>query len=146
MYWSDALMSGRSARGEDWMFSEVAHELRLRVDGSLKYVERYRLRPEQRAVVAGPIAGKARYLGTTLVHHAAATGKTAEAWQHETDRRSTCGAAWISSRRTSSSRGCSAGTARGFAVRGWRFESTPRTGCSRRLSCNSAGDVRCVIS
>jgi len=86
MYWSDALMSGRSARGEDWMFSEVAHELRLRVDGSLKYLERYRLRPEQRDVVAGPIAGKARYFGTTLVHHAAATGKTAEAWQHETDR------------------------------------------------------------
>ena len=83
--WSDALMSGRSARGEDWMF-EVAHELRLRVDGSLKYLERYRLRPEQRSVVAGPIAGKARYLGTTLVHHAAASGKTAEAWQHETDR------------------------------------------------------------
>jgi urease accessory protein UreH len=86
MYWSDALMSGRSARGEDWMFSEVAHELRLRVDGSLKYLERYRLLPEQRAVTAGPVAGEARYLGTTLVHHTAATTGAAEALQYELDR------------------------------------------------------------
>jgi urease accessory protein UreH len=86
MYWSDALMSGRSARGEDWMFSEVAHELRLRVDGSLTYLERYRLVPEQRHVTAGPIAGEARYLGTTLVHHTAATAGVAEAWQLELDR------------------------------------------------------------
>ena len=86
MYWSDALMSGRSARGEDWMFSEVAHELRLRVDGSLKYLERYRLVPEQRAVTVGPIAGDARYLGTTLVHHAAATAAAAEALQQQLDQ------------------------------------------------------------
>lgn len=86
MYWSDAMMSGRSARGEDWMFSEVAHELRLRVDGSLKYLERYRLVPEERAVAAGPVAGEGRYLGTTLVHHAAATAGAAEALQHELDQ------------------------------------------------------------
>ena len=86
MYWSDALMSGRSARGEDWMFSEVAHELRLSADGSLKYLERYRLVPEQRAVTAGPIAGDARYLGTTLVHHAAATTGAAEASQQQLDQ------------------------------------------------------------
>jgi urease accessory protein UreH len=86
MYWSDALMSGRSARGEDWMFSEMAHELRLRVDGSLKYLERYRLVPEERPVAAGPVAGEGRYLGTTLVHHAAATTGAAEALQHELDQ------------------------------------------------------------
>jgi urease accessory protein UreH len=86
MYWSDALMSGRSARGEDWMFSEVAHELRLRIDGSLKYLERYRLVPGQRDVTAAPIAGEARYLGTTLVHHAAATAVVAEALQLQLDR------------------------------------------------------------
>ena len=86
MYWSDALMSGRSARGEDWMFSEVAHELRLEVDGSLKYLERYRLVPEQRTVTAGPVAGDAKYLGTTLVHHRAATAGAAEALQRELDQ------------------------------------------------------------
>ena len=86
LYWSDALMSGRSARGEDWMFSEVAHELRLAVDGSLKYLERYRLAPEQRAVTAGSIAGNATYLGTTLVHHTAATSGAAETLQHELDQ------------------------------------------------------------
>jgi urease accessory protein UreH len=86
LYWSDALMSGRWARGEDWLFSELAHELHLRVDGSLKYLERYRLAPEQRDVTSGPIAGAARYLGTTLVHHAAATAGAAEALQNELDR------------------------------------------------------------
>ena len=86
MYWSDALMSGRSARGENWMFSEVAHELRLSVAGSLKYLERYRLRPEERAVTSGPIAGDASYLGTALVHHPAATAMVAETFQHELDR------------------------------------------------------------
>jgi urease accessory protein len=86
LYWSDALMSGRSARGEDWMFSEVAHELRLGVGGSLKYLERYRLAPEQRAITSGPMAGDARYLGTALVHHPGASAAAAEALQHELDR------------------------------------------------------------
>ena len=86
LYWSDALMSGRSARGEDWMFSEVAHELRLSVDGSLKYLERYRLVPEQRAVTSPPIAGNATYLGTALVHHPGATAVAAEAFQHDLDQ------------------------------------------------------------
>ena len=86
LYWSDALMSGRSARGEDWMFSEVAHELRLVVEGSLKYLERYRLVPDQGAVTSPPIAGDARYLGTALVHHPAATTGAAEAFQQDLDR------------------------------------------------------------
>ena len=84
--WSDALMSGRSARGEDWMFAELVHELRLRIDGSLKYLERYRLAPEERAVTSGPIAGEARYLGTALIHDAAATASAAEALQHQLDQ------------------------------------------------------------
>ena len=79
-------MSGRSARGEGWMFSEVAHELRLVVEGSLKYLERYRLVPDQRAVASPPIAGDARYLGTALVHHPAATTGAAEAFQQDLDR------------------------------------------------------------
>jgi urease accessory protein UreH len=45
LYWSDALMSGRARHGEAWRFRALAHTLRLRVDGSLKYLERYRLRP-----------------------------------------------------------------------------------------------------
>jgi urease accessory protein UreH len=85
MYWSDAMMSGRSARGEHWRFSEVAHELRFEVAGGLKYLERYRLSPG-RAVTAGPVAGEAGYLGTTLVHHRAATAGAAEELQHVLDR------------------------------------------------------------
>ena len=43
LYWSDALMSGRQARGERWKFASLAHEIAAVRDGSLEYLERYRI-------------------------------------------------------------------------------------------------------
>jgi urease accessory protein UreH len=79
LYWSDALMAGRVSRGEAWQFESLAHELSLRVAGSLAYLERYRLTPGDRAFAHPWMAGRARYLATMLVHHERATEETAEA-------------------------------------------------------------------
>lgn len=81
LYWSDALMSGRASRGEAWRFRELAHELRLQIDGRLTYLERYQLRPAERSLDRTWIAGDANYVATTLVHHRAATREVAEALQ-----------------------------------------------------------------
>lgn len=82
-YWSDALMSGRARRGEAWRFRALAHELRVRVcdapGGSLKYLERYHLMPEERGVTRPWIAGDAHYFATTLVHHRRLTPAAVEA-------------------------------------------------------------------
>ncbi len=66
LYWSDALMCGRRGRGEAWMFTELAHELRLSIGGVLKYLERYRLIPGERRLSHPWIAGGASYLGTIV--------------------------------------------------------------------------------
>jgi len=66
LYWSDALMSGRQARGERWRFASLAHEIAVCRDGSLEYLERYRIRPGD-AVFRTWAAGDAAYLGTTLI-------------------------------------------------------------------------------
>jgi urease accessory protein UreH len=79
LYWSDALMSGRASRGEAWRFRELAHVLRLGVDGSLKYLERYRLTPADRRVTRPWIAGGANYVATTLVHHPRVTADEVDA-------------------------------------------------------------------
>ncbi len=81
LFWSDALMAGRTGRGEAWRFHEVSHELRLNVGGRLKYLERYRLTPPSRLVERGWMAGDARYLGTILVHDEGATAACAERLQ-----------------------------------------------------------------
>ena len=67
LYWSDALMSGWHARGERWTFASLAHELAVSRDGSLEYLKRYRLQPNERAVSRPWAAGDASYLGTTLM-------------------------------------------------------------------------------
>ena len=67
LYWSDALMSGRQARGERWKFASLAHEIAVSRDGSLEYLERYRLQPNELTVSRPWVAGDASYLGTTLV-------------------------------------------------------------------------------
>jgi urease accessory protein len=67
LYWSDALMSGRDARGERWKFASLAHELSVSRDGTLEYLERYRLQPDELAVSRSWAAGDASYLGTTLM-------------------------------------------------------------------------------
>jgi urease accessory protein UreH len=81
LYWSDAVMAGRVSRGEAWRFQSVAHELRVRIGASLAYLERYTLAPASRTVEQPWIAGRARYLGTAIVHHDAATSEAAGALQ-----------------------------------------------------------------
>ena len=65
--WSDALMSGRHARGERWKFASLAHEVAVVRDGSLEYLERYRIQPDDQAVSRPWAAGEASHLGTTLM-------------------------------------------------------------------------------
>ena len=67
LYWSDALMNGRHARGERWQFASLAHELAVSRDGALEYLERYRIQPNERAVSRPWVAGDASHLGTTLM-------------------------------------------------------------------------------
>jgi urease accessory protein len=67
LYWSDALMSGRQARGERWKFAALAHEIAVSRDGSLEYLERYRIHPNKGDVSRPWVAGDASYLGTTLM-------------------------------------------------------------------------------
>ena len=74
LYWSDALMSGRQARGERWQFASLAHEIAVSRDGSLEYLERYRIQPNVMAVSRPWASGDASYLGTILM-----TGRAMEA-------------------------------------------------------------------
>jgi len=67
LYWSDALMSGRNARGERWKFASIAHEIIVRRDGAREYLERYHIQPNELAVSRPWAAGDASYLGTTLM-------------------------------------------------------------------------------
>lgn len=87
LLWTDGLMAGRVARGEAWAFDAISHELRLAVDGRLRYLERYDIAPCDCAQ-GGPrdepiarrwIAGAGRYFGTLLVRDRAATAAAAEA-------------------------------------------------------------------
>src|SRR2546422_579163 len=80
---SDALMSGRATRGEMWRFRELAHTLRLRIGGSLKYLERYRLTPADRSVTRRWVADDANYFATTLVHHPRVISDEVEALQRQ---------------------------------------------------------------
>jgi urease accessory protein UreH len=83
-YWSDAMLTGRSARGEAWMIGMLGHELRLSIDGALQYLERYWLVPQERDLAARWVAGAASHLSTILVHDPA-PGVTAEMLQHRLD-------------------------------------------------------------
>jgi urease accessory protein len=83
LFWSDALMAGRTGRGESWRFDDLAHELRFQVDGRLLYLERYRLTPRSRPVERAWIAGGAQYVGTTLVHDDQATAENAGRLQQQ---------------------------------------------------------------
>jgi len=96
LYWSDALMAGRASRGEAWQFARVAHELELRVGGSLAYLERYALEP--RAAPGTPhmalgtpdpsrawVAGANRAFATALAYHPAVAPAPAEALRRRLD-------------------------------------------------------------
>ena len=60
-------MSGRHARGERWKFASLAHEIAVSRDGSLEYLERYRIQSNELAASRPWAAGDASYLGTTLM-------------------------------------------------------------------------------
>jgi len=67
LYWSDAQMAGRHARGERWRFAAFRHELRVLRAGSLDYLERYRIAPHDSDPTRLWSASDAVYLGTTFV-------------------------------------------------------------------------------
>ena len=72
VFWSDALMAGREARGERWQFSRFSHQLRLLRAGRLHYLERYSIEPGDRIPTQRWLASDACYFGTVL-----ATGRSA---------------------------------------------------------------------
>lgn len=86
VYWSDGLMSGRVGRGETWQFDVVDHELRFTCEEAVQYLERFCLAPRERDPRRPWIMAEANYLGTTLVHHDAATPASAGALQRQLDR------------------------------------------------------------
>ena len=67
VYWSDALTSGRHASGEAWRFEALAHQFGLWREGSLDYLERYRISPAEGRVTDDWVAGGSAWFGTTLV-------------------------------------------------------------------------------
>jgi urease accessory protein UreH len=67
MYWSDAMMSGREACGERWLFSSIAHQLRITQAGELTYLERYQMAPREGDLSAPWIAADAAFFGTTVM-------------------------------------------------------------------------------
>ena len=86
LFWSDALMSGRVRRGEAWRFHRISHELRVRLGGSLKYLERYSIVPDARDPTARWLAHDADYFATAIAHHQRASVPAAEDIHHELAR------------------------------------------------------------
>lgn len=66
LFWSDALMNGRSGRGEEWLFRSLAHELRVSRAGTLEYLERFHLAPAAQALDQIWIGGDSQYFSTVL--------------------------------------------------------------------------------
>jgi urease accessory protein len=83
VFWSDALMAGRDARGERWRFSQLSHELRLARSGMLAYMERYNIVPDVCASEKRWTVDDASYFGTVLAVGAAATREAAERTHRE---------------------------------------------------------------
>lgn len=79
LFWSDALMSGRASRGEAWAFAWLAHELQLRIAGTLAYLERYGISPADRGVQRTWCAGADHYFANALIHHPAVASEHADA-------------------------------------------------------------------
>ncbi len=67
LFWSDALMAGREARGERWAFERLTHELRLVRNGELVYLERYAIDRNDVSVTRRWIAAGACYFGGAVV-------------------------------------------------------------------------------
>jgi urease accessory protein len=67
LFWSDAMMSGREARGERWQFGSLEHELKLLREDRLDYLERYRLAPAAASPAQRWRSSDACYAGTVIV-------------------------------------------------------------------------------
>lgn len=78
LYWSDAMMSGRHASGEQWLFSSLAHELRISRAGGLEYLERFRIVPEVRGRPPRWTVADAAYFGTAIVSGPEGSGNDGE--------------------------------------------------------------------
>jgi urease accessory protein len=87
LYWSDGLMSGRQARGERWAFTAVSHELALRREGRLEYLERYRIDPAERSPARPWIAAGSDYAGTILMLGSRIPSAEIEALQRDLEAR-----------------------------------------------------------
>jgi urease accessory protein len=66
LHWSDAIMNGRHSRGEQWRFSQLAHELQIAREGQLEYIERFHMTPGNGGTARPWIAADAAYFGTTV--------------------------------------------------------------------------------
>lgn len=66
LFWSDAVMAGREARGERWLFHRLDHELAVRRQGALTYLERYVIEPARAAVDRPWLASDAAYFGSII--------------------------------------------------------------------------------
>jgi urease accessory protein UreH len=78
VYWSDALVSGRSAAGEHWRFDALSHELSFVRGGALEYLERYEVSPADCDPVARWCAGEAEWFGTILASGSPVSAKAIE--------------------------------------------------------------------
>jgi urease accessory protein len=86
LFWSDAVMSGRTARAEQWRFEALAHELRIVRGGVVEYLERYRIRPAVDGVLQRWIGGSAAYFGTAVASGRLAGREDAERLHRELAR------------------------------------------------------------
>jgi urease accessory protein len=66
LYWGDAMMSGRAAHGERWLFTAITHELRILQAGRLTYLERFRMAPAERPIAKPWIADEAAFFATAI--------------------------------------------------------------------------------
>ena len=86
LFWSDALMAGRASRGEAWAFDRLAHELRVRVDGRLVYLERFTLEPHDGPRTPHPALRDVHYFSTVVIVDPAVTDRHAQALHEVLDR------------------------------------------------------------
>jgi urease accessory protein len=76
--WNDGFMAGREARGERWRFASLAHQLRVVRNGTLAYLERFRLEPDAAALANTWLASKCCYFGSAIVSADEADAELAE--------------------------------------------------------------------
>jgi urease accessory protein len=81
--WSDGFMCGRVRSGERWAFTELSHELKVRRDNALEYLERYRVAPGEHGVDRPWVADGQSYFGTVLWSGLPVGNDVAETLHHQ---------------------------------------------------------------